>query len=152
MEVKDLISLCSVLVALIAVLMGPIVNSRISKRAVLSPMRQAWINSLRDKLAEFTAAISITRWNYCPSTHWEEDRKERALNRDLKNYERVKLLEASIRLQLNPKEEDHRKLVELIRILVEAYHDADVTDVQVDELTTVSQKILKKEWEVTKKT
>ena len=53
----ELISLLSALVALVAVIVGPIVTWRIAKRqiqaSVVSANRQNWINDLREAVAGF---------------------------------------------------------------------------------------------------
>lgn len=152
LEVKDIISIGALGIAFLALFIAPIVNARISKRQVIAPMRQAWINSLRDKISEILAIISINRLNYCPSTHWNDERKEKANKRDLENYEKLMLLEASISLHINASESDHTDLIELISIVVKQYHDSFVSDENKTKLLELSRKVLKDEWEATKKT
>ena len=78
---KELIPILSLVVAILAVLVGPIISWKIAKRHVASslkiankqivaPMRQAWINSLRDLIAE----ISSSGLHYYQAGY--EDRKD----------------------------------------------------------------------------
>src|SRR4051812_16070218 len=48
------ISYASLLIAALAVLVGPFVQRSIASRQMLGQMRQTWINELRKRLSEFT--------------------------------------------------------------------------------------------------
>ena len=50
-------SIVAAFTALVAVAVGPFLTIRASKTQMLGPMRQAWINSLRDTIAEFSSSI-----------------------------------------------------------------------------------------------
>lgn len=61
------LSILSLIVAILAVFIGPIISLRIARRQVCSsleiankqviaPMRQAWINNLRDLISELTSS------------------------------------------------------------------------------------------------
>jgi len=151
LEFSQLITISTLGVAITALFIAPFFNSQNSKRQVIAPMRQAWINTLRDKISEALAIMSVNRLNYCPSSHWDEERKERAEKRDLENYEQLMLLIASINLYINPDEPEHVKLIKLLESAVTDYHNAVVTDEKQANIILLSQQILKKEWEVTKK-
>ena len=69
-------------------------------------MRQAWINSLRDLVAELTGDALY----YVMA---EEDSKESV------NFQRLTFLENKIQLMLNPNEEDHQKLEWMIHDMME---------------------------------
>lgn len=148
----ELITAGSLCVAFTALFVAPFVNTQNSKRQVVAPMRQAWINNLRDKISETLAIMSVNRLNYCPSSDWNEERKERVEKRDLEVYEKLMLLIASINLYINPEEPDHIELVKLLESAADDYHKAVVTDEKHAEIILLSQRVLKKEWEVTKKT
>jgi hypothetical protein len=151
LEAKDVISIAALAVAFLALFIAPFINSKNSKRQTIAPMRQAWINNLRDKISEVLAIISIDRSNYCPSTDWDEDKKDKANNMDLENYEKLMLLESSISLHINSTEPDHIKLMDLISLVIKEYHDTSVSDKNKSNLLELSQKVLKDEWEATKK-
>ena len=113
----------SLIVAALAVFVGPIISWSIAQRQIrassalasdqirssleasnkqiIAPMRQTWINNLRDLLAELTSSAL----HYYVAGF--EDRTE-------EEYQRVSLLESKVRLMLNAKEDDHQRLETLI--------------------------------------
>ena len=107
-----------------------------SNRQIIAPMRQAWINKLRELLAEFTSSTPH---------YWEagfEDRND-------KEYRRVALLETHIQLMLNLNETDHQRLELLIHNMV---HDLSSNLGQKSEypnlhseMIALSRRILKRE-------
>lgn len=150
----------SLIVAALAVFVGPIISWNIAKRQIrassklareqidssllvsnkqiIAPMRQAWINNLRDLLAE----LSSSALHYYVSGF--EDRTD-------EEYQRVTLLESKVKLMLNAKEDDHKRLEELIRKMIEEidYHKGK-KDQFPDAHTAVvslSREILKREWD-----
>lgn len=152
LKFSEIITVISISITFLALIVAPYINHRNSKRQTIAPMRQIWINTLRDKISEILAITSISRANYCPSSNWNEERKERADKRDLENYEKLMLLQSSLNLYINPKEDDHLKLIELISLVIKEYHDSTVSENNKSDLIELSQKVLKKEWEATKKT
>lgn len=154
------IPILSLIVAALAVFVGPIISWSIAKRQIraasllakdqirssleasnkqiIAPMRQAWINNLRDVLSELTSSAL----HYYVSGF--EDRTE-------KEYQRVKLLESKVRLMLNAKEDDHQRLEALIRKMIAAIHyEKGKEDVFPDlhtEVVALSRTILKREWD-----
>ena len=146
------IAIISAVTALCAVVLGPLVSlwsaNRQSRVAVLSTNRQAWINALREALAEFAAlAHTISK---------VEDQSLR-----LSKAERIFVLNAKILLMLNPKESDHQQLISILNSVASATAQtmASPTDkVASQKVTTESNKIvplaqsvLKREWERVKK-
>ena len=142
------VSILSLIVAALAVVVGPMVSLAIAKRQILSsleasnkqitaPMRQAWINKLRRLLAELISS----------SLHYRvagfEDRTD-------EEYQRVTLLEAHIQLMLNPNEDDHQRLeAQIQRMVAEIQYEKGKKDNFTDlhaEVTALSRKILKREW------
>ena len=154
------IPLLSLVVAALAVFVGPVISWLVTKQQLLSaaelsatqvrasldaankqivaPMRQAWINNLRDMLAELLAnSLHYYLLGY-------EDRTEQ-------EYQRIGLLEERVKLMLNPMEDDHIRLQKLVRKLVGGIQPSPQT---VDEfvatyekLTDLSRVILKREWD-----
>ncbi|MCG9714849.1 hypothetical protein L1D40_19610 [Shewanella insulae] len=123
LEFKEIIALGSLSIAFLALFIAPFVNARNSKRQVIAPMRQAWINALRDKVSEFVSIASICRLHVCPSDSASESIKKESHKEDRDRYGRLKLLVTSVELHINPSEEDHQKLVKQMRGIVEDYHD-----------------------------
>jgi hypothetical protein len=150
---KDLIPILSLIVAALAVFVGPIISYLVAKRQIASalatshkqitaPMRQAWINSLRDLLAEIT---SSALHYYCAGFEERNDSE----------YRHLTLLEHRIQLMLNPKEDDHTDLEQLIRKMVSSLQRGKVGDEDFctahTKVMALSRQILKREWNVVKK-
>ena len=141
------VSTLSLIVAVLAVVVGPCVALTIARRQIraslvatnkqiTAPMRQAWINKLRELLVELTSSAE----HYYVAGY--EDRTD-------KEYQRVTLLQAHIRLMLNPNEEDHQHLERLMRRMVTEIEKgkSDVFPVLLIEVIDLSRKILKREWD-----
>jgi len=154
------IAALSALTALVAVIVGPFVSLHIAKRqflvsldiakrqfnaSVLSVNRQEWINTLRDQIADQLA--DIARFPH---------EKSLLHQNPAEYYERVHKMSrctTKIQLLLNPGEEDHRQLADLIRRTVlllsklpEEEIGSQLSGLQT-EIVSQSQKILKREWE-----
>jgi hypothetical protein len=148
----DAIPILSLIVAAVAVFVGPIVSllitrrqiksaQRVATQQVIAPMRQAWINGLRKLLAEL---LSASRHYY---TSGYEHRSET-------EYRRMDELEEEIRLMLNPTEEQHQDLVKSIREMMHSLsmgkgHDEKFIAAH-ERTTSLAQAILKAEWNRTK--
>ena len=143
------VSTLSLIVAALAVVVGPMVSWAITKRQIRSslevsnkqitaPIRQAWINKLRELLAELTSSAL----HYYVAGF--EDRTD-------EEYQRVTLLETRIQLMLNPNEEDHQRLEVLMRRMVSEINyekgKKDEFPGLHTEVIGLSRKILKREWD-----
>ena len=149
---NELVLILSLIVAALAVFVGPIISYVIAKRQIASslaashkqiiaPMRQAWVNSLRDVLAELT---SSALHYYCTGFEEREDSE----------YRHLTLLEHRIQLMLNPREDDHRELEQLIRKMISSLErgreGGDAFTESHTEVMGLSRRILKREWNVVK--
>ena len=147
------VAILSLIVAALAVVVGPTVSFIIARRQlraslgasnkqITAPMRQAWINKLRELLAELTSSAL----HYYVAGF--EDRTD-------KEYQRVTLLQAQIQLMLNSSEDDHRRLEALIeRMVNEIQHEKAKKDEFPGvhtEVIALSRTILKREWDRVKK-
>jgi hypothetical protein len=151
------ISLVSACTALVASLVGPFVTLRVARRQfnanVLSANRQKWIETLRDLLAEL---ISLLVAVVVVKQHWKGkwNKGLDAIAADptlIGKLERIVLVQWKIRLLINPLEADHQQLYSTIdnafkRIQLEDTKDAE-TEADVENITRLSQAILKREWE-----
>lgn len=158
MPMADIVAVVSAVTALCAVLLGPLVSlwaankqARISLR---SNNRQAWINSLRQVLADFSSTARVVAL-----AREFEDKYARS--------EKLFFLEEQMKLLLNPSEEDHRKLLATVagarKAAIEIFaagqnNDEKAKDEAHDRLkasladvTKLAQPILKREWERVKK-
>src|SRR5713226_4363110 len=145
----EAIPVLSLVVALIAVFVGPLISWWIAKRQVqsslaiankqiIAPMRQAWINNLRDVLADLTSSAL----HYYVAGF--EDRTD-------EEYRHLTLMEHKVQLMLNVRETDHKQLEELIRKMIEALSrgkdgDQDFTRMH-PAIMELSRQILKREWD-----
>jgi hypothetical protein len=143
---NEIIPILSLIPAILAVFLGPFISWKIAKRQISSsfkvankqivaPMRQTWINNLRDLIAE----ISSISLHYFQAGF--EDRKD-------SEYKRLTLLEGKISLMLNFQEDDHKELHNLIRAmlnLLEKGNDGDSTFFQIHpKIMSLSRHILKR--------
>jgi len=143
----DLIPVLSLLVAALAVFVGPLVSwavarrqlqisQRIASRQLVGPMRQAWIHELRRALAELLSSAL----HYFVAGF--EDRTD-------KEYRRLTELEQEVILMVNPNEKEHVALLGTIRQMVGALETGRLEDQFISshkQATELAQRILKTEW------
>ncbi len=141
----------SAITALVAVIVGPIISVYVVKRQisanVISVNRQQWINTLREKVSSFVNASAIL-------TVGEQSKDEIFIR-----MEKLHLLISEIKLLINPKEDDHIKLIDLIddsALLVgkrrtKKYENEEFDQNEIGKLNNKiimqCQLILKSEWE-----
>jgi hypothetical protein len=110
---------------------------------VISVNRQAWIDKLRDELAEL---FELLTWRLLqrPGTSSGQE----GLRYEAEKRSRIRLLTNKVRLRLNPLESDSQSLVDLLTRLSLAAGRGEESD--FDELlgkaVTTAQTILKREW------
>jgi hypothetical protein len=112
-----------------------------ANKQITAPMRQAWINSLRDLLAELTAnALHYYVAGY-------EDRSD-------KEYHRLTFLKSKVELMLNPLEDDHQSFMGLISQMIASIERTKGQPDEFPELhvevMSVAKAVLKREWNVVK--
>ncbi len=142
-------ALIAVGTALMATIVGPLISWNIAKRqikaTVISTNRQAWIIELRDLVSEYLGLIT-----YLSLRPGETFSEGKSLGSSF----------YKIRLLLNPGEEDHIQLVKLISVnshLAGTYapeqdqqKKTEISQTLLDqreEIISLSQSILKREWE-----
>lgn len=139
---KDWIPILSLLIALISVFFGPLISAQAAKRAMLGPMRQKWINDLRGLLSEISGSC-LHYWQ----TGYEDRTDE--------EYKRITDLTHQVIFHLNPKEDEHNKLTEVIQNLEGSLAKGKEGDDEFfsayKKLLDQGRKVLKAEWEVVKK-
>jgi hypothetical protein len=138
-------------VAALAVFVGPFVtlkigrqqtelSRRIASKQIVAPMRQAWINAFRDKLAELTGS----------AFHYVNTRLTDTWNLKDEEQRRLTQLEHEIELFINPTEADHKELIATIRQMLRALEKGDRPDQfnsAREKATMLGQKIFKTEWD-----
>jgi len=116
------------------------------RRTIVSKSRQAWINTLRDAIAELQTKSMIIIEEYRSAEH-----------KDLIDARRGIFLSINrIQLLLNPTEKDHVELIALLKLLYHATVYENITnekeyDAIQSNITEKSQAILKREWNRVKK-
>ena len=139
----DLIPILSLVVAALAVFVGPTLSARSTKRAMLGPMRQKWINDLRALLSE----VSSRCLHYFKAGY--EDRTEA-------EYQHITDLEHQIIFMINPNEPEHQALVQVVRNMVNALESGRESESEFmasyEKLLKDGRSILKREWRVVKQT
>ena len=148
------ITIIAACTALAAVIVGPIVSFKIAKRQIsastVTISRQHWINDLRDAIADFNAKASMI---------YSLARNHYADEHSIPRIEELVQLNYKIELLINPNEEDHAKIVKIVDHItaslslakVRANEIGDELDGKKEELISLAQKVLKREWERVKK-
>lgn len=150
------ISIVSAVTALIASILGPIVTLTVAKRQfnanVLSSNRQKWIESFRDRLAEFIAlmtSVSIlkARW----SSDKEAAKNARETDRSIAEIaERITLAYAQLGLLMKDDDDSHSQLLRLARAALDNLGSEAATgnamERQIVELTNLGRSIIRAEW------
>jgi hypothetical protein len=146
----ETIALISAVTALCAVILAPLVSmwsaDKQARVSVLSTNRQAWINALRDTIAEFSSI------GWMISLHRDTELVVKS--------ERLFYLEDKIHLMLNPTEAEHQQLASAITearraatASVDDYSDAagDKLKRALETVRRLTQPALKQEWEKVKR-
>lgn len=144
-------SLGTVIAALIAAAIS-LVGLLISKDLKTTEFRQAWIDKLRDDVAEFLSYHAMMVYQIRLKDPEKNNNREfqnetfSGLKEEIVKMERV---HASILLRLNPHEHGH--IINKLNVIKELYKTKDilnsqVMDVHENELLELFQKDLKKEW------
>jgi len=149
-EAQIVASIIASIIALVAVVIGPFITFRASKRQMLGPMRQVWINSLRDTVAEFSAKIRLGQPQMSALLAPDDSLRHQAQMLLAGRRQEVVQLNARIVLLTNPKEADHRELVRLAQEALVAYEQFIDVSATLTALLQQTQVVLKREWNVVK--
>lgn len=145
---RDAVPILSLVIALLAVFFGPILSwlaarrqtttsLAVANKQITAPMRQAWINSLR----ELTADLTSRALHYFVAGY--EDRSDA-------EYQHLTLLEHKIALMLNEAEPDHQQFEQSIRNMIASLARGKVADAAFtqayDQTRALARSIFKREW------
>lgn len=150
-SVDKYLPIMSLVIAALAVFVGPMISLRmasrqlgatiaISKKNIISPIRQNWINELRKILAELTTTCTY---------FWTETDEEKREEYHLK----VRALIGQLELYINPKEDEHKELLKNVVRMESSMFGKDelehISGFWAVHRATIkqSQKVLKIEWE-----
>ncbi|GAA5443619.1 hypothetical protein Misp06_01797 [Microbulbifer sp. NBRC 101763] len=150
-SLSNIVPLASLIVAGLAVFVGPVVtyivateknkaSARVSNKQIIAPIRQAWIDNLRNLIAEITGK-SLHYW-----TSGYEDRED-------SEYLHITELVHKLELYLNIAEPDHAYLLKRVHDMVNLLSSSPSSEnsnkfqnIHIDVIST-SREILKREWE-----
>ena len=142
---NTIITISSMIIAILAVIIGPWLSARAQRKAMLGQMRQQWINDLRKLIAKLLSESDFL----CVL---------KSDNRQLENdgvpiVRSMTLIEDQISLMLNHNEPDHCALMVAMHTLAIAALKGDGKKCEKlnSEVMEQSVNILKTEWEVVKK-
>lgn len=142
-QASDIVSFLAMLVSLAAVVIGPIVTFKIAKRQIISPIRQKWIDELREMLSEYLSECEKL-------IVLGEDGLLNKEATDIEAYRRLLYLQQKLKLMLNPNEIKHIELLDLVESITEEIHHGtgDLMEFggKLKGATVVAQSILKEEW------
>ena len=153
MEAKDYIYIIGILLTFLLSVFSLIHAWRISKKTLfincVTAERVTWIKNLRVNIATFCGLTHHFHW----SPIGDSERKD-----IFKKIDRLRIL---IQLQLNPNEEHHKNIIDLVTnkipdlagktggtVLID---EKAPLDKALDELVSASQLLLKEEWKRVKK-
>ena len=145
------IPLLSLIVAMLAVFVGPFIsllvakkqikNSlRITNKQIIAPIRQAWINELRTLLADISGKCAH---------YWASGYEER----EDSDYQHITEAISKLSLYINPNEDEHIELLNIVQIMEKSLSlggsiENDKSFWLAHEQTVKkSQIVLKKEWD-----
>jgi len=146
---NEIMPLLSLLIALVAVFLGPFLSAWVARRQIVVPIRQQWIDELRNLVTEFLSTSQMLIVS--------EEANGILNNEDLDKdtYKKMLFIERKLTLMLNPNEDLHNELMEHVRKLMEQIEHGAPNLLEFGPLvriiTETAQKILKKEWVRVKK-
>lgn len=158
-SIPILVAVISAGSALFGVTIGSVCSYFISKQqikaTVLSGNRQQWINTLRDCIADFQTKARIAIVEADLANHEETSAAANAANHD-EAMKTMRLLANKITLLINPKETDHAELILSLKELESHCINGDPGNrekesILQEKITSIGQRILKREWERVKK-
>ena len=149
-----LITILSLITAMLAVFFGPLiswfiakrrddVSLKIAKKQVVAPIRQKWIDKLRDLIAEM---LSIAHYYHIAQAGDDSDEGEQV---ETQVHRKMLFLHKEVKLLINPQEQEHRQLVDKLGKLAFGLNDRENWNSfgqQITDITELAQGILKTEW------
>jgi hypothetical protein len=140
----------SAITALVVVIVSPLISIYVAKKqinsTVLSANRQAWINCLRNELAELVTIVRHVPPAYAANSITNPE----AISKHGELTEKIEL----VKLLINPNEPDHQELVRLIssagvqvkNAINKMQGKAPEMEQAANRIVFQSQIILKREW------
>ncbi len=137
----------AILAFLAAIGAGAIIAALVAHLTTISNFRQAWINALRDDIAEFFK--SLEAMNYAAQDFMQDSEKHTEKRQAARLA--VLFLYERIRLRLNRIEPPHIELDAKLRAFLDNPLGQMLSDrSKIDETADLARRILKAEWDVAK--
>ena len=137
------------LISLTAVIVAPIVAFKVAKQQILSPIKQKWIDELRDIMSEILseAQRSIVMNEGGGILNAEAP--------DEKLYLKLHYLECKLQLMLSLDDKNHTDLIKLVRTLTDEVHHGVRNYIEfgetISEIAALSHEVLRAEWQSIKR-
>jgi hypothetical protein len=154
---QAVVAIATVIAALITGVIA-MVNLTLGKELKVSEMRQAWIDALRNDLAEFFTGVSVL--STAAEQEFEKDRGIEQFHKisdeaAIESYAEVHRSLSRIKLRLNPDEAAHIKLETLLMTVLDEYNSAESqprrfaknSQRAATEAGAQARVVLKQEWE-----
>jgi hypothetical protein len=111
-----------------------------NRTQVLSNNRQAWINTLREEIAQYLADLHILQFEKLLGNERDKTNCSLALKNAYSRRNKIQLL-------INPEESDHQQLVAMVYDALTATSKTveELCDIEAN-IIMITQKILKREW------
>jgi hypothetical protein len=141
---SETVALFAVLVSLIAVVVGSIVTFNVAKRQIVSPIRQKWIDELRELMSQYLSESRRALIMGEGEGILDTDKTDEEL------FRKLLYLEQKLELMLNSKERDHIDLIATVREITDEVHHGFGNimkfGAKLESASKQCQKILKSEW------
>ena len=141
---ETIITIASLVIAVLAVIVGPVISARASRKAMLGQMRQEWIRELRNLLSKIlTEAHAYLLLS--------ENNRERPADVLLVNNS-LSLMVRKLSFMLNLNKETHNQLYSAASNIMNAALNAERDDYTLacNELEDRGRAIIKAEWNIVK--
>jgi hypothetical protein len=131
-----------------AIILGlaAVVAALISRSVMIANNRQAWINALRDDLAQFFTSIDVIHFSIATLSRGGDVSK---LDDQQKARNDVLLAHRKILMRLNMNEPLHQQLEKALEALL-LVRGTTMNQDDLAAAVTLARRVLKREWEVTK--
>lgn len=146
---QDIFNLISqILIPILVAVVTYIIAKKQITNAGVTQFRQNWIDNLRDAISLFIAKAEMIS-----VLERDDDENYR------EHFKELSQMQHKVELLLNPNENDHQEIVDLLEGIRDTIHDDEMDDETLDEkidelidkLLDVSKRVLKREWNVVKK-
>src|ERR1700679_2044470 len=127
-----------------AIGLGSIVAALITREVAIAQLRQAWINALRDDIAEFIGRVH--EWAQLQGVSRTRAMTAEDGGRLINAEYTAEVALSRIAMRLNPKETPHKQLLEHLRNLRAPDPKDMKLSISINDAISEAQQVLKQEW------